>query len=74
MLRKDSNAGEDWGQEEKGETGDETVGCIINSMDMSLSKFHEMVKDGEDWRAAARGVTQGRTQLGDWTAATKSTN
>ena len=38
---------------------------IINSMDMSLSTFHEMVKDGEAWRAAARGVTQGQTQLGD---------
>ena len=40
-------------------------GIIINSVDMSLSKFHEMVKDREAWRAAARGVTQGRTQLGD---------
>ena len=38
---------------------------IINSVDMSLSKFPEMVKDREAWRAAARGVTQGRTQLGD---------
>ena len=38
---------------------------VANSMDMSLSKLHEMVKDREAWRAAARGVTQGRTQLGD---------
>ena len=38
---------------------------IINSTDMSLSKFHEMVKDREARRAAARGVTQSWTQLGD---------
>ena len=38
---------------------------IINSTDMSLSKVHEMVKDREAQRAAARGVTQSWTQLGD---------
>ena len=29
---------------------------IINSMDMSLSKLQEIVKDGEAWRAAAMGL------------------
>ena len=38
---------------------------ILNSMDVSLSKFHEMVKDREAGRAAVHGVTQSRTQLGD---------
>ena len=31
---------------------------IIDSMDMSLSKFQETVKDREAWCAAALGVTK----------------
>ena len=31
---------------------------ITDSMDMSLSKFQEMVKDGKAWRAAVHGVTE----------------
>ena len=36
---------------------------IANSMDMSLSKLWEMVKDREAWRAAMLGITKSRTQL-----------
>ena len=36
---------------------------ITDSMDMSLSKLQEMVKDRETWRAAAHGVTKSQTQL-----------
>ena len=34
---------------------------ITDSMDMSLSKLQEMVKDREAWRAAAHRVTKSQT-------------
>ena len=36
---------------------------IMDSMDMSLSKFWEMVMDREAWRAAIHGIAKSRTQL-----------
>ena len=37
--------------------------AIIDSMDMSLSKLWEMVKDREAWHAAVHAVTKSQTQL-----------
>ena len=38
---------------------------IINSMDMSLSKFQEMVKNKEAWHAVVNGVGKSRAGLGE---------
>ena len=40
---------------------------IIDSMDMGLGGFQELVMDREAWRAVVHGVTKSRTWLSDWT-------
>ena len=67
LIGKDSDAGRDWGQEEKGTTEDEMAGWHHKLDDVSLSEVREIVMDREAWRAAIHGVTKSRTRLSDWT-------
>ena len=59
-LEKDSDAGRDWGQEEKGTTEDEMADGITDSMDVSLGELRELVMDRKAWRAAIHGDVKSR--------------
>ena len=67
LVRKDPDAGKHWGQEEKGAADKKTVGWHHDSMDMSLSKLQEIVKDREVWRATVHGTAKNPTWLREWT-------
>ena len=58
LIGKDSDAGRDWGQEEKGMTEDEMAGWHHRLNDMSLSELRELVIDREAWRAVIHRVSK----------------
>ena len=55
------DAGKDRGQKEPGATEDEMVDGIINTVDMSLRKLWETVKDREAWQAVVHEITESDT-------------
>ena len=70
LLRKDPDAGKDWIQEKKWWQRMSCLYGIIDSMDISLNKLHELVMDREAWLDSVHGVAKRWTWLSNWTEQT----
>ena len=67
LIGRDSDAGKDWGQEEKGTTEDEMAGWHHRLDGREFEWTPKLVMDREAWRAAIHGVAKSWTWLSDWT-------
>ena len=69
LIRKDPDAGKDWSRRRR-ERQRMTLLTNTDTMDMSLRKLWEMVKDKDTWHAILHGAVKSQTWLSNW----KTTN
>ena len=58
LIGKDPDSGKIEGRRRRGQQRMRCLGGIIDSLDMSLSKLREILKERETWHTAVYGITE----------------